>query len=80
MDSEEKFFSRLRRGHRAVHGSFLIDHFDECDLVTAMDKRSASHPAKASLAGENAPKRPDGHRAVNFFAEPPTPNAPEPGQ
>lgn len=61
-----------------VTSSFLIHHFHEVDLVEPV--KHFVRAAEASLAGENAPKRADGHRAVNFFAEPLEAFAPEPGR
>ena len=57
-----------------VTGSFLIDHFDECDLVEPVAHFIGK--AEETLGGES--KRPDGHRCVNFFAEPLESFTPEP--
>ena len=59
-----------------VTGSFLIDHFDECDLVEPVAHFIGK--AEETLGGES--KRPDGHRCVYFFAESLESFTPEPGR
>lgn len=50
-----------------VTGTFLIEHFDEVDLVEPCGHFLAAAEADAHVRGDD---RDDGHRAVNFFKEP----------
>ena len=60
-----------------VTSSFLIHHFDEVDLVEPV--RHFIGKAE-ELLGPAAPPREDGHRAVNFFAQPLEEFVPEEGR
>jgi len=60
-----------------VTGTFLIEHFDEVDLVEPCGHFLSAAKADAQVCGDN---REDGHRAVNFFKEPLEEFKPEKGR
>lgn len=61
-----------------VTSSFLIHNFDEVDLVEPV--KHFIRKAEELLSGQSAPTRYNGHKAVNFFAEPLESFTPEAGR